>query len=92
MKYRHNTTQDRPIVNATDDTSDTLLCAYTLAPPACTAADSPTANSGRGMMNAYRSIRGRWCSTVVAVPIAVGDCPRSIRRNNSLKIGVDTVK
>ena len=46
MKSRHNTRQNRPIVNATDDTSDALLRAHTLAQPVCTAADNPTANSG----------------------------------------------
>jgi uncharacterized lipoprotein YddW (UPF0748 family) len=67
MKYRHDITQDRPIVNATDDTSALFAAAHTLAPPVCTAADSPTANSGRGAMNARRSIRGIWCSMAVLV-------------------------
>ena len=33
MKSVHNTRQDRPIVNATDDPSNALLCAHTLAQP-----------------------------------------------------------
>jgi hypothetical protein len=70
MKYRHNITQDRPIVNATDDTSDALLCARTLAQPVCTAADSPTANSGMGVVNARRSSRERWCSMTVLIAVA----------------------
>ncbi|RLG28463.1 hypothetical protein DRO03_09765, partial [Methanosarcinales archaeon] len=70
MKYRHNTRQDRPIVNATDDTSDALIRARTLAQPVCTAAASPTANSGRGAVNARGSTRGRWCSTAVLIAVA----------------------
>ncbi len=46
MKSIHNTRQNQPIVNATDNTSDALLRARALAPPVCAAADSPTANSG----------------------------------------------
>jgi len=46
MKSRHNTRQDRPVANATDDTSTLFAAVRTLAPPVCTAADSPTANSG----------------------------------------------
>ena len=37
MKYRHNIRQDRPIVNATDVTSNALLRTRTLAPPVCVA-------------------------------------------------------
>nr|QNT35644.1 hypothetical protein GNCGGNMO_00006 [uncultured Methanosarcinales archaeon] len=70
MKYRHNTGQNQPIVNTTDDTSDALLRARTLTPPVCTAADSPTANSGRGMMNARRSINGRWRSMAILIVFA----------------------
>ena len=33
MKYRHNTRQNQPIVNAIDNTSDVFLYARTLAPP-----------------------------------------------------------
>jgi len=46
MKYRHNTRHDQPIVNATDNTSDTILCAHAHTPPVCAAADIPTVNSG----------------------------------------------
>ena len=46
MKSIHNTRQNQSVVNATDNTSDALLRMRTLAPPVCTAADSPTANSG----------------------------------------------
>ena len=70
MKSRHNTRQDRPIVNATDDTSDAFIRARTLAPPVCAAADSPTANSGRGMMKASRGSRGRLCSMPVLIAVA----------------------
>ncbi len=70
MKSGHNITQDRPIVNATDDTSDALLRARTLAQPVCTAADSPTANSGRGTVNARRSIMANWCNMVVLIAVA----------------------
>jgi hypothetical protein len=70
VKYRHNITQDRPIVNATDDTSDTLLCAHMLALPVYTAADNPTANSGRGAVNARRSIMGIWRSMTVLIAVA----------------------
>ncbi|MEA1894368.1 MAG: hypothetical protein U9N36_04025, partial [Euryarchaeota archaeon] len=69
MKYIH-ITHNRSIVNATDDTSDTLIRARTLAPPVCTAADSPTADSGRGMMSARRSNQGRWCSVAILIAFA----------------------
>lgn len=69
MKYRH-ITHNRSIVNATDDASNTLLCARTLAQPVYAAADSPTTNSGRGTMNARRSTRRRWCSMAVLIAVA----------------------
>jgi len=72
MKSRHNTIQNRPIVNATDGTSDAILRARTLAQPVCTAADSPTANSGRGMTNARRSSRGGWCSMAILTIFTAG--------------------
>ena len=78
MKSRHNTRQDRPIVNATDDTSNALLCSHTLAPPVCTVADSPTANSGRGAMNARRSIWERWRSMAILIVIAAAMLAASI--------------
>jgi hypothetical protein len=71
MKSIHNTAQDRPKCKRYDDTSDALIRAHTLAQPVCTAADSPTANSGRGAVNARRSIRGSWCSMAVLTVFAV---------------------
>ena len=79
MKSIHNTTQHQQSVGVTDGTSDTLLCAHTLAQPVCTTADSPTANSGRGIMNTRRILWGRWRSiavlTVFAAMIAVCIAP-----------------
>ncbi|MHC1575292.1 MAG: hypothetical protein ACXQTY_05775, partial [Candidatus Methanogasteraceae archaeon] len=62
MKSGHNNRQDQPIANATDEPSDSLLHARTLALPVCTAADGPTANSGTDAVNARGSVRARWCS------------------------------
>ncbi|MEA1869878.1 MAG: hypothetical protein U9N09_07030 [Euryarchaeota archaeon] len=70
MKSRHNITHNRSIVNATDDTSNTLIRARTLAQPVYAAADSPTANRGRGTVNARRNSRGRWCSMAVLIAVA----------------------
>lgn len=70
MKSGHTTTYNRPIVNATDDTSDALLHARTPAPPVCAAADNPTASKGRGGVNARRSSRGRLCSLAVLIAVA----------------------
>ena len=67
MKYRHNTAQDQPKCKRYDDTSNALIHMRTLAQPVCTAADSPTADSGRGMMKISKSTRGRWCGMAVLI-------------------------
>ena len=48
MKSGHNTRQDRPVVNATSDTSDALIRARTLAQPVCTAAAKAAAPAAEG--------------------------------------------
>ncbi|MEA1895679.1 MAG: hypothetical protein U9N36_10890 [Euryarchaeota archaeon] len=73
MKSGHNNRQDQPIANATDDFFYALLHVYALALPVCTAADSPTANGGKGLMNARRSIRGWiWYSTAILTIFTAG--------------------
>jgi len=53
-----------------DLTPSAPRCKRTLAQLVCTAADRPTANSGRGAVNARRSSRERWRSMAVLVAVA----------------------
>nr|QNO48614.1 hypothetical protein LKGCFIDI_00016 [Methanosarcinales archaeon ANME-2c ERB4] len=53
-----------------DATPGALLRTCTLAPPACTAAATPTAHGGRGAVNASRGIGRRWRSMAVLIVFA----------------------
>jgi len=53
MKYRHNTRQNRTIVNVTDDTSDAIIRARTLAQPVCTAPHNTSFGLARSAVCAF---------------------------------------
>ncbi len=53
MKYRHNTRQNRPIVNVTDNTSDAIRSSRTLAQPVCTAPHNTSIGLARAAMCAF---------------------------------------
>ena len=86
MKSGHNNRQDQPIANATDDSSGALLHTYTLAPTVCTAADSPTVNGSRGMMNACGSVRARWCSMAIFSIAMAGYGTVAVGNSKNLRI------
>ena len=71
MKSRHCTRQNQTIVNIALYIP-TLFRASTLTQPFRTAADNPTANSGRGKMNTRRSNWVRLCSTAILIVFAAG--------------------